>query len=197
MGKWILLVVLFLLMLTGCSTCGVYNSMVSSKTQVEESWSNVETHYQRRMDLYTSIMKVIEGSGNFEKSTLIEVTQARASATQIKIDPTNITPEKLAQFQQAQSSFQSSFSRLLVSMEKYPDLKTTAQFAGLQSQIEGTENRINIARKNYNSKVSIYNQEIKSVPNVLFAGMFGFTPKPFYESEKGSEKPPDIKFNIK
>ena len=162
---------------------------------VKQSWSNVETNYQRRTDLYNSVIKTIEGSANFEKSTLKEVLEARAKATSVTVDLNDST--SLQRFQQAQAQLQGSFSRLMAVSEAYPDLKTTKSFQDFQTQIEGTENRINIARRDYNATVNDYNLKVKTFPNSLFAGVFHFTEKPYYKADPGSEKAPDIQFNIK
>ena len=158
-------------------------------------WSNVETNYQRRTDLYSSIVKAIEGSANFEKSTLREVLDARAKATSINVDIND--PASLEKYQQAQGDLRSSFGRLLAVVENYPDLKTTKAFQDFQTQIEGTENRINVARQDYNKSVETYNLKVKGFPNNLLAGIFGFKEKAYYKADPGSEKNPEIKFDIK
>ncbi|HSN08097.1 MAG TPA: LemA family protein [Hanamia sp.] len=175
--------------------CGAYNGLVTANQEVKTKWSNVETNYQRRTDLYNSVIKTIEGSANFEKSTLTEVVQARAKATSINVDVND--PKSLEAYQNAQAGLQSSFSKLLAVVENYPDLKTTAAFQGFQTQIEGTENRINVARQDYNSAVQSYNLKVKTFPNNIFAGIFGYHEKAFYQADAGSEKAPDVQFNIK
>ena len=182
------------LILGGCG-CSSYNGLVGGDQTVQQVWSNVETNYQRRTDLYSSIIKTIEGSANFEKSTLKDVLAARASATQIKVDIND--PETLAKYQAAQGQLQSSFGRLMAVAEAYPNLQTTKAFSDFQAQQEGTENRINIARKDYNDAVNTYNLKVKSFPNNIFAGVFGFKAKNYYKAEAGSEKVPDVQFNIK
>lgn len=182
------------LILGGCG-CNSYNGLVTGDQNVQKLWSGVETNYQRRTDLYNSVIKTIEGSANFEKSTLQAVIDARASATQIKVDIND--PESLAKYQAAQGQLQSAFGRLMAVAEAYPDLKTTKSFQDFQAQIEGTENRINVARKDYNDGVNEYNLKVKTFPNNLFAGMFGFKEKQYYKADPGSEKAPDIQFNIK
>ena len=162
---------------------------------VKKVWSNVETNYQRRTDLYSSIVKAIEGSANFEKSTLREVLDARAKATSINVDIND--PASLEKYQQAQGDLRSSFGRLLAVVENYPDLKTTKAFQDFQTQIEGTENRINVARQDYNKSVETYNLKVKGFPNNLLAGIFGFKEKAYYKADPGSEKNPEIKFDIK
>ena len=175
--------------------CGAYNGLVTANQEVKTKWSNVETNYQRRTDLYNSVIKTIEGSANFEKSTLTEVVQARAKATSINVDIND--PKSLEAYQNAQAGLQSSFGKLLAVVERYPDLKTTAAFQGSQTQIEGTENRINVARQDYNASVQSYNLKVKTFPGNIFAGIFGFHEKAFYKADPGSEKAPDINFDIK
>lgn len=190
----IIVIAAILLVLGGCG-CSQYNGLVTSDQQVKQLWSNVETNYQRRTDLYNSVIKTIEGSANFEKSTLKEVIEARSKATSIQVDIND--PETLAKYQAAQAQLQGAFSRLMAVAEAYPDLKTTKSFQDFQTQIEGTENRINIARKDYNAGVNAYNLKVKTFPGNLFAGMFGFHEKAYYQADPGSEKAPDIQFNIK
>ncbi|MDP4285073.1 MAG: LemA family protein [Bacteroidota bacterium] len=175
--------------------CGAYNGLIGVDQEVKTKWSNVETNYQRRTDLYNSVIKTIEGSANFEKGTLTEVVQARAKATSITVDAND--PKSLEAYQNAQAGLQSSFSKLLAVVENYPDLKTTAAFQGFQTQIEGTENRINVARQDYNAAVQTYNLKVKTFPNNIFSGIFGYHEKPFYKADPGSEKAPDVKFDIK
>jgi LemA protein len=190
----LIVIVVFILLLGGCG-CNSYNGLVRGDQAVQTSLSNIETNYQRRTDLYNSVIKVIEGSANFEKSTLKEVIAARAAATSVKLDVNDST--SLAKYQQAQAQLQGSFSRLMAVAEAYPDLKTTKQFENFQTNIEGTENRINVARRDYNSTVNEYNLKVKTFPNNIFAGMFGFHVKPYYKANPGSENAPDIDFNIK
>jgi LemA protein len=190
-GLWIILGIIVILILWGC---GQYNSLVTADQQVKTKWGNVETNYQRRTDLYNSVIKTIEGSANFEKSTLTQVIQARAKATSINVDIND--PKSLEAYQNAQAGLQSSFSKLLAVAENYPDLKTTAAFQGFQTQIEGTENRINVARQDYNAAVQDYNLRVKRFPNNIFAGIFGYHEKAFYQAAPGSEKAPDVNFDI-
>ena len=184
----------FILFLGGCG-CNSYNGLASGDQEVKKVWGNVETNYQRRTDLYSSVIKTIEASANFEKSTLKEVIAARAAATQIKVDIND--PETLAKYQAAQGQLQSSFGRLMAVAEAYPALQTTKAFQDFQAQIEGTENRINVARQDYNKSVEGYNLKVRTFPNNIFAGMFGFKAKQFYKSDAGAEKVPDVQFNIK
>jgi len=190
-----LIIVLVVILLFGGCACGRYNGLVTTDQDVKTSWSNVETNYQRRTDLYGSVIKTIEGSANFEKSTLKDVINARANATKVTVDVNDSA--SLGAYQRAQSQLQGSFSRLMAVAEAYPDLKTTQQFADFQTNIAGTENRINVARRDYNASVNTYNLKVKTFPNNIFAGIFGFHEKPYYKSDPGSENAPDIHFDIK
>lgn len=192
----IAIIVLVLIVLFGYS-CGKsnYNTLVQQDQNVQKVWSNVETQYQRRTDLYSSVIKTISGSANFEKSTLKEVIEARSKATSVNVDVNDST--SLQRFQEAQSQLQGSFSRLMAVSESYPELKTTKAFQDFQTQIEGTENRINIARKDYNDAVSSYNLQVKEFPRNIFASFFHFNAKAYYKADPGSEKAPDINFDIK
>ncbi|MBS1602750.1 MAG: LemA family protein [Bacteroidetes bacterium] len=194
-SKLTLIVIAVLLLFVGGCGCNSYNGLINVDQGVKNAWSNVETNYQRRTDLYNSVIKVIEGSANFEKSTLKEVINARANATKIQVDVNDSA--SLARFQQAQGQLQSSFSRLMAVAENYPDLKTTQQFKDFQTQIEGTENRINVARRDFNQQVNVYNLAVKRFPNNIFAGIFGYHEKPYYKSDPGSENAPEIHFDIK
>jgi len=190
-----ILIVLGLILILGVWGCNGCNSINSSEQGVKKSWSNVETNYQRRTDLYSSVVKTVEASANFEKSTLQAVVEARAKATSINVD---INDEKsLQQFQQAQGNLQSSFGRLIASFENYPDLKTTKAFQDFQTQIEGTENRINVARQDYNKAVENFNLKIVRFPTSILASMIGKKEKAYYKADPGTEKNPDIKFDIK
>jgi LemA protein len=171
-----------------------YNQMVVMKQGVEAQWGNVETTYQRRMDLIPNFVNTVKGAANFEQQTLTQVIEARAKATQVKIDPTKMTQENLAQFQQAQSELGSSLSRLMVVVERYPELKATQNYRDLQVTLEGTENRIANERRKFNEVVLSYNAFIKRFPQVVLAGMFGFQDKPYFKSAEGAEKAPEVKF---
>lgn len=188
----VILGIVVVLIFWGCSS---YNNLVTSDQDVQTKWSNVETNYQRRNDLYNSVIKTIEGSANFEKSTLTEVVEARAKATQVTVNADD--PASVEAFQNAQANYQSAFGRLLAVAENYPDLKTTAAFRDFQAQIEGTENRINVARQDYNTSVQDYNLRVKRFPGSIFASLFGFHDKAFYKADPGSENAPDINFDIK
>jgi LemA protein len=190
-----LIVILALVLLLGGCGCSSYNNLIRGDQGVKSSWSNVETNYQRRTDLYNSVVKTIQGSANFEKSTLNDVISARARATSVQVNLDN--PQSLQQYQQAQNQLQGAFGRLLAVAEAYPDLKTTKAFQDFQTQIEGTENRINIARQDFNKTVQNYNLQVRTFPNNLFAGVFGFHEKGYFQANPGSENPPDINFNTK
>lgn len=155
----------------------------------------METNYQRRTDLYNSVVKTIQGSANFEKGTLTDVINARAKATSVRVDLND--SNSLRQYQQAQAQLQGSFSRLMAVAEAYPDLKTTQAFQNFQTQIEGTENRINTARRDYNGTVNDYNLKVRLFPNNIFAGILGYRQRSFYKADPGSERAPDINFDIK
>lgn len=174
---------------------GINNTAVTLDQDSQEAWGNVQTSYQRRNDLIGNLVETVKGAADFEKSTLEAVTNARASASQVKIDPSNITPEQLNQFNQAQSGVSSAFSRLLVSVEKYPELKANENFRMLQNELTSTENQILTARTRFNGKVKEYNSHIKVFPNNLFAGLFGFKEKAFFEAVTGAENPVNVKFD--
>jgi LemA protein len=173
---------------------GINNTAVTLSQSVEQSWGDVQTAYQRRNDLIGNLVNTVKGAADFEKSTLTAVIEARAKATSVKIDPANITPEQLAQFNQAQSGVSSSLSRLLVTVEAYPELKANANFLKLQDELASTENQILTARTRFNEAVKPYNTHIKTFPNSLFAGVFGFKEKAYFQSVAGAEKPVEVKF---
>ena len=173
---------------------GINNTAVALNENIRESWGNVETSYQRRNDLIGNLVNTVKGAADFEKGTLTAVIEARASATQTKIDPTNITPEQLAEFSKAQSGVSSALSRLLVTVEAYPELKANANFLKLQDELASTENQILTARTRFNEAVKPYNNHVKTFPNSIFAGMFGFHEKAYFEAVEGAEKPVEVKF---
>lgn len=189
--KFIPWIILGVLVLWGI---GSYNGMVGKEQSASEAWANVESTYQRRMDLIPNLVETVKGEAAFEKSTLTEVIQARASATQVKVDPTNLTPEKLQEFQQAQSGISQALGRLMVISESYPELKANAAFQDLRAQLEGTENRINVARNRFNETVREYNSSIKRFPGSLIASITGFQAKGFFEAQEGADKAPTVKF---
>lgn len=181
-----------ILFVYGCNGC---NKIKAADQNVKKMWSNVETNYQRRTDLYSSVIKTVEASANFEKSTLKEVIEARSKATAVTVDIND--PASLEKYQQAQGNLQSAFGRLMAIAESYPDLKTTKSFQDFQAQIEGTENRINVARQDYNKSVESFNLKIVKFPSSVLASMIGAKEKAYYKADAGSEKNPDINFNIK
>lgn len=171
-----------------------YNGMVGLREDAETTWADVQSSYQRRNDLIGNLVETVKGAAEHERGTLTEVIEARAKATQTTIDPSNVTPEQMAEFQKAQSGLSGALSRLLVSVERYPDLKANQNFLELQSQLEGTENRINVARDRFNAAVNAYNKKIKTLPNVLFAGMLGFDEMARFQAEEASQSAPQVQF---
>ncbi len=173
---------------------GFYNTGIEYQENAKTAWSKVESAYQRRADLIPNLVNTVKGYAAHEKGTLEAVIKARAAATQTKIDPANITPEQLAKFQQAQQGLSGALSRLLVTVERYPELKADKHFSELQSQLEGTENRIKVERDRYNEAVNVFNKHIKKFPGNLLAGMFGFKEMARFQSDKGAEKAPKVEF---
>jgi len=171
-----------------------YNNMVTMQESVTSTWGNVETQYQRRSDLIPNFVSTVKGAANFEQTTLTQVIEARAKATSVTIDPTKMTAENLQQFQQAQGQVSSALGRLMVVMEQYPELKATQNFRDLQVELEGTENRINIARQKFNDVAKVYNTYIRRFPSNIIAGMYNFDAKPYFEAAEGSEKAPVVTF---
>ena len=187
------LLALFLIA-SSLSSCS-YNSMVEKREAVSKQWANVESSYQRRSDLIPNLVSTVKGEASFEQQTLTDVIQARASATSIKLDPSKLSPDDIKKFDQAQGQLTGSLSRLLVSVEKYPDLKSNEAFMGLQAQLEGTENRINTERNRFNEAVNDYNTTVQKFPANITARMFGFQEKGYFESAPGSDKAPTVNFN--
>jgi len=177
---------------------GSYNRLVTLSQGVDSQWAQVQNVYQRRADLIPNLVATVSGAANFEKSTLTEVTAARASVGQVKIDPNSAPtdPAKLAAFDQAQGQLSSALSRLLVVVERYPDLKATENFQELQAQLEGTENRIAVERRDFNTAVQNYDTAIKSFPAVFYASAFGFQYKPYFSATPGAETPPKVQFDF-
>jgi len=198
MKKWLIPLIIIALIVYGIynRAVGFNNTAVEYEANAKTAWSNVESSYQRRNDLIGNLVKTVQGAADFERNTLTEVIEARAKATSVTIDPTNITPENLAAFQQAQSGLSGALSKLLVSVERYPELKANQNFLDLQNQLEGTENRINVARDRFNESVNIYDIFTKKFPNSVLAGWFGFDEMARYKANAGSENAPDIDFDF-
>ena len=198
MKKWLIPVIIIAVIGFGLYSwaTGIYNSAMTLEQNIKESWGNVETSYQRRNDLIGNLVKTVKGAADFEKSTLEAVINARSKATGITIDPTNVTPEQLAQFNQAQGGLSSALSRLLVTVEKYPDLKANQNFLKLQDELASTENQILTARTRFNETVKPYNNNIITFPRNIIAGFFGLKEKPFFEAVEGAEKPVEVEFDF-
>lgn len=194
MKKWLIPVgIIVVLILFAVSS---YNGLVSVQADTKTAWSKVESAYQRRNDLIGNLVKTVQGVADYEKGTLTAVIEARSKATSITIDPTNVTPAQMAQFQQAQEGLKGSLSRMLLTVEQYPELKANQNFLELQSQIEGTENRINVSRDRFNDAANLYDIKTRSFPSVIFAKMFGFGEIARFKSEAGAEKAPEVEFNF-
>jgi len=194
-GAITLVVLVLVLGVVGCGATSTYNSLVQSDEQVQQSWANVEAAYQRRADLIPNLVETVKGAADFEQETLTAVTEARAKATSIQINPEDLeNPQQLQQFQQAQSALGQSLGRLLAVSENYPKLQATQAFSDLQAQLEGTENRITVARRDYNNAVRQYNTQVRSFPTVVFAGLMGFEQKASFEAEQGAEQAPGVDF---
>ncbi len=191
MKKYIPWIIVAIVVLVGFSS---YNGLVGKEEEVSKSWGNVESDYQRRADLIPNLVNTVKGYANFEQETLTKVIEARASATQVKIDASNLTPENIAAFQQAQGGLSSALGRLLAVAENYPDLKANQNFLDLQAQLEGTENRINVSRQRFNEVVNTYNVSRRSIPTVIFASILGFKEKGYFKADAGAEKAPEVKF---
>jgi LemA protein len=177
---------------------GKYNTLVGLDQEVDKQWAQVENVYQRRADLIPNLVSTVKGAADFEKKTLESVIEARARATQVNISADNApqTAQQLKQFQEAQGELSSALSRLLVTVERYPDIKANANFRDLQAQLEGTENRIAVERKRFNEAAQGFNTAVKRFPTVLFAGLMGFQPKPYFDAAPGAERPPEVEFNF-
>jgi LemA protein len=173
---------------------GVYNMFVQNEETINGTWAEVETQYQRRADLIPNLVNTVKGYADFEQETLTGVIEARAKATSININADNLSPENLAQFQEAQDQLSGALSRLMVTVERYPDLKANQNFMDLQAQLEGTENRIAVARRNFNQSVQSFNSNLRTFPNNLFAGWYGFETKGYFEAAQGAENAPTVQF---
>ena len=184
--------ILVLVLIAGAS----YNGLVAKSQTTDNAWAQVQNVYQRRADLIPNLVQTVQGAANFEKSTLTEITEARASVGKIQINNAPTDAAALAEFDKAQGRLSSALSRLLVVVERYPDLKANANFRDLQAQLEGTENRISVERGNFNNAVQTYNTAIKSFPEVFYAGAFGFKERPYFAAKPGAEEPPKVQFDF-
>ena len=173
-----------------------YNKMVQKDEECSKAWANVENAYQRRMDLIPNLVKTVQGAADYEKGTLEAVIEARSKATSVQVDPSNLTEESIAQFQAAQDQLSSALSRLMVVVERYPELKANQNFLELQAQLEGTENRIAVERGKFNETVNDYNSYIRKFPNNIVAGMFNFDKKGYFKATEGADKAPEVEFNF-
>ncbi len=190
-----LLVVLGLVVILGFWGCNGYNGLVKQDESVKKAWNNVQTEYQNRADLVGNLVNTVKGAANFEQKTLTDVINARAKATSVNINADNLTPEKIAEFQQAQGQLSGALSRLLVSVEQYPQLKATENFTKLQQQLESIENGIKDSRKKFNEEVNVYNTKVRSFPMNILGGMFGFHAKEGFKADVGAEKKVDVNFD--
>jgi len=200
-GKILLIIVGFFVLLAlvlGLWVSGIYNRLVTLQQGTDAAWAQVQNVYQRRADLIPNLVNTVSGAANFEKSTLTEITQARASVGRAQLPPGGAPtdPAKFAEFEQAQAQLGGALSRLLVVVERYPDLKATTNFRDLQAQLEGTENRISVERGRFNEAVQAYNTAMKRFPAMIFAGMFGHTARPYFAATAGAEKPPTVQFDF-
>ncbi len=173
---------------------GKYNRIIDLDTEVQNSWSKVQTAYQRRADLIPNLVATVKGYADFEQETLTKVIEARQQVTNLNIDPANLTPEAFSQFQQAQGQLSGALQRLLVTVERYPELKADARFADLQHELASTENQIKFERDNFNNTTTVYNKYIRQFPNNIFAGIFGFAQRSLFEAEAGAENAPEVSF---
>jgi LemA protein len=189
-----LIVIVALVLILGWSGCKGYNGLVTQDESVSNAWNKVQSDYQRRADLIPNLVNTVKGEANFEKTTLENVIAARASATQMKVDAKDLTPEKLQQFQANQGQLSQALGRLLVVSENYPNLRANEAFRGLQAQLEGTENRIKVSRNDFNDAVKDYNIKVRTFPMNILSGMFGFKVKEGFKADAGSEKAPEVKF---
>ncbi|MPR34470.1 LemA family protein [Salmonirosea aquatica] len=193
MSKSVIVIVIILL-IGGMFGCSSYNGLVQKDETVNEAWSKVQSQYQRRADLIPNLVNTVKGAADFERGTLTDVINARAKATSIQLNADQLTPENMQKFQAAQDQLGGALSRLLVSVERYPDLKANQNFLELQAQLEGTENRIAVARNDFNTTVKDYNQSVRTFPNAIFAGIFGFHVKGFFEASQAAQNAPTVQF---
>ncbi len=194
MKKIVIGIIAFVVLIIIVGGCNGYNNLVKMDVDVQTKWSNVETQYQRRADLIPNLVSTVKGAAKFEQSTLTAVIEARASASKITIDPDKLNAENIEKYQAAQGQITQALGKLMVLTENYPELKATQQFSDLSAQLEGTENRITVARKDFNESVQVYNTKVRSFPNNLTAGMFGFAPKAAFKAEAGAQNAPKVEF---
>ena len=193
-GWIILIVVIGIIFLLIAWITGINNKLVTKEEVVNQQWANVENVYQRRLDLIPNLVNTVKGVANFEQQTLTAVIEARAKATSVQINPKNLDEGSLQKFQEAQNGVSSALGRLMVVVEKYPELKATQNFLELQAQLEGTENRISVERMKFNEAAQAFNTYLRKFPNSIFAGMFGFSKKAYFQAQAGAEKAPEVKF---
>lgn len=204
MNKWaigcggLLVIGLFIAFVAALALLGSYNRLIKLETTVDQNWAQVQNVYQRRADLIPNLVNTVQGAANFEKSTLVEITNARASVGRVQLDPNKAPTDarQLEEFQAAQGQLSNALSRLLVVVERYPELRANQNFLTLQAQLEGTENRISVERGNFNRAVQNYNVAVRSFPTNLIAAMFGFSQRPFFKAQEGAEKAPSVNFNF-
>jgi LemA protein len=190
------LILIGLIALFGVYSCNSYNGLVGKDNLVQKAWSEVQNQYQRRADLIGNLVKTVQGAADFEKSTLTDVIAARASATQIKLDANDLTPENMAKFEAAQSQLNGALSRLMMVAEQYPQLQANKNFLDLQAQLEGTENRISVARRDFNEATADYNLAVRTFPANIMAGIFGFAQKELFKATEAAQTAPDINFDF-
>lgn len=193
-GFWILIILGVIVVFGGCGGCNTYNEMVTKREAVTGQWQQVEVAYQRRADLIPNLVNTVKGAANFERGTLTDVVEARAKATQMTVDPDDLTPENIAKFEQAQGSLGNAIGRLLMVTENYPQLRSTENFTALMAQLEGTENRISEQRRTFNDMARDYNTYIQKFPKNLWAGMFNFDKVGYFQAAEGSDKAPTVNF---
>ena len=191
-----ILIIVGIALVLGVIMISPYNKMVQKDESCSKAWADVENAYQRRMDLIPNLVKTVQGAAEYEKGTLTEVIEARAKATSVQVDPSNLTEESIAKFQAAQDQLSSALSRLMVVIERYPELKANENFLELQAQLEGTENRIAVERGKFNEVVNDYNSYIRRFPNNIVAGMFNFEKKGYFKAAEGADKAPEVEFNF-
>lgn len=192
----VILIIVAVVLVIGIWMASIYNRMVREEEKVSSAWAQVESVYQRRADLIPNLVRTVQGAADFERGTLESVIEARSQATSVTVDPNNLTEANMAAFQNAQANLTSALNRLMVVVERYPELKANQNFLELQAQLEGTENRINVERQKFNETVQTYNAYIRGFPKNMIAGMFGFEKKAYFQAEAGAEQAPDVQFDF-